>query len=135
MQRMTAHVLAVFVFTEQAAVTMGDIAGELGVSAGSVSGAIRMLTTVGLIEQVPVPGSRRDHYRMRDGAWATLFTQRNAVARMMVEAAEDGVAATEEGSVAHRRLREMRDFYAFMLREIPELVARWKAERRERTSE
>ena len=54
--------------------TMGELAEQLQASAGAISRAIKMLTSVGLVERVPTPASRRDHYRLRDNAWALLFT-------------------------------------------------------------
>jgi DNA-binding transcriptional regulator GbsR (MarR family) len=126
LQRMTARLLAAFLFTDQPGLTMGDLADDLGVSPGSVSAGIKTLTSVGLIEQIPAPGSRRDHYRMRDDAWPTLFSTQNQVIRVMQEAADDGIAASGPNSVASRRLEDMRDFYAFMVRELPALVDRWQ---------
>jgi len=128
MQRMPARVLSAFLFTEKPTLTMGDLAEELGVSAGSVSGALRMLTAVGLIERVPAPDSRRDHYRMRDDAWTTLFSNQNTVVQVMREVAETGVAATADGSLARKRLTQMRDFYDFLWRELPSLLDRWQRE-------
>ena len=83
------------------------------------------LTSVGLVERVPVPASRRDHYRLRDDAWAVLYTNQNAVISAMQAAAEVGIAVTGHDSLAGRRLTEMRDFYAFLLDEIPALLDRW----------
>nr|WP_246422040.1 MarR family transcriptional regulator [Nocardiopsis mwathae] len=125
---MTARVLTAFLFTEQPTLTQGEVAEELGVSAGSVSGAIRMLTTVGLLERVPVAGSRRDHHRLRKDAWATLFTKQNHVIEAMLSAARTGLEATGEDSVAGQRLKRMHDFYAFILGEIPDLLDRWHRE-------
>ena len=126
LQRMTARLLAAFLFTDQPGLTMGDLADDLGVSPGSVSAGIKTLTSVGLIEQIPAPGSRRDHYRMRDDAWPTLFSTQNQVIRVMQEAADNGIAASGPNSLASRRLEDMRDFYAFMVRELPALVDRWQ---------
>ena len=125
LQRMTARVLATLLFTEQPSVTMGELAERLEASSGAISGAIKMLTSVGLAERVPVPASRRDHYRLRDDAWAVLYTNQNAVISAMQAAAEVGISATGHDSLAGRRLTEMRDFYAFLLDEIPALLDRW----------
>lgn len=125
MQRMSARTLAVFLFTDQESVTAGEIADRLEASAGSVSGAIKSLLTVGLIERLPAPGSRREHYRLRDDAWATLFTSQNTVIQAMMQAAAAGIAATESGDPAHQRLTQMRNFYAFLLGELPALLHRW----------
>ncbi|OQO94595.1 GbsR/MarR family transcriptional regulator [Saccharomonospora piscinae] len=129
MQRMTARVLSALLFAEQETLTAGEIAERLMISPGTVSTAIRSLTGVGLIERVPAPGSRREHYRFRDGAWATLMSSQNEVVRAMQQAADAGIAATGENSVAGRRLVEMRDFYAYLMAELPAVIERWRAER------
>ncbi|WP_319451214.1 MULTISPECIES: GbsR/MarR family transcriptional regulator [unclassified Mycobacterium] len=125
LQRMTARVLATLLFTEQPTMTMGELGDRLHASSGAISGAIKMLTPVGLVERVPAPASRRDHYRLRDDAWAVLFTNQNAVISAMQAAAEAGIAATGNDSLAGRRLTQMRDFYTFLLAEIPALLDRW----------
>ncbi|MEV4896553.1 helix-turn-helix domain-containing protein [Nonomuraea sp. NPDC055795] len=129
LQRMSARTLAVFLFTDQDSVTAGEIADRLEASAGSVSGAIKSLLTVGLIERLPAPGSRREHYRLRDDAWATLFTSQNTVIQAMLQAAATGIAATDEGDPAHRRLAQMHAFYSFLLGELPALLHRWDQQR------
>jgi hypothetical protein len=43
----------------------------------------------------------------------------------MQKAAEAGIAATGEDSLARQRLTHMRDFYAVLLDEIPALLDRW----------
>ena len=125
LQRMTARVLATLLFTEQSSMTMGELAEQLAASSGAISGAIKMLTSVGLAERVPVPASRRDHYRLRDNAWALLYTNQNAVLAPMLAGAEAGIAATGQDGLARHRLTQMRDFYTFLLAEIPALLDRW----------
>jgi DNA-binding MarR family transcriptional regulator len=126
LQRMTARVLAALLFTDQPTMTMGELAVLLQASSGAISGAVKMLTSVGLVERVPAPSSRRDHYRLRDDAWALLYTNQNAVLAPMLAAAEAGIAAAGHDSLAGRRLTQMRDFYAFLLAEIPALLDRWR---------
>src|SRR5687768_3577292 len=48
MQRMTARVLAALLFTEQPTMTMGELADCLLASSGAISGALKMLTSVGI---------------------------------------------------------------------------------------
>ena len=69
MQRMTARVLALFVCTDTATLTAPDIAAALTISPAAVSGAVRTLEGAALIERVPMPGSRREHYRLLGDAW------------------------------------------------------------------
>ncbi|WP_418005952.1 GbsR/MarR family transcriptional regulator [Mycobacterium sp. PDNC021] len=125
LQRMTARVLATLLFTEQATMTMTELGEQLQASAGAISGALKMLTSVGLAERVPVRGSRKDHYRLRDDAWAVLFTSQNVTLTAMQSAADTGIAAAPADSLAHHRLTQMRDFYAFLSAEIPALLDRF----------
>jgi DNA-binding transcriptional regulator GbsR (MarR family) len=129
LQKATARVMAAFLFAAAESITASELVEQLGISSGSVSGAIKMLSTVGLIERVPAPGSRRDHYRLRDGAWATLMSTQNGTVQAMFEAADQGIKAAGADSPAARRLAEMRDFYGFMFRELPALIERWRTER------
>jgi DNA-binding transcriptional regulator GbsR (MarR family) len=125
MQRMTARVLAALLFTEQPTMTAGELGERLQASPGAISGAVKMLTSVGIVERVPAPGSRRDHYRLRDNAWAIQYTSQNEVTAAVIKAAEAGIATTEEGSLARQRLTQMRDFYDYLMSEIPALLDRW----------
>jgi DNA-binding transcriptional regulator GbsR (MarR family) len=125
MQRMTARVLAALLFTEQPTMTMGELADRLQASSGAISGAIKMLTSVGLVERVPAPASRRDHYRLRDNAWAVQYTNQNEVTTAVLKATEAGIAATEDGGLARQRLTQMRDFHNFLMDEIPAVLDRW----------
>ena len=129
MQKATARVLAAFLFIEQDTVTAPELGERLAISSGAVSAAIKMLSTTGLIERVPAPGSRREHYRLRDRPWSTLMSAQNGLLQVMFATADQGIAATGAGSLAGRRLVEMRDFYGYMLRELPALIDRWERER------
>lgn len=125
LQRMTARVLAALLFSERPTMTPGELAERLQASSGAISGALKMLTSVGLVERVPAPGSRRDHYRLRDNAWAVQYTNQNEVIAAVQAAAEAGIAATAEDSLARGRLVEMRDFHDFLMEEIPAVLDRW----------
>ena len=125
LQRMTARVLAALLFSDQPTMTAGELGERLQASSGAISGAVKTLTSVGLVERVPAPASRRDHYRLRDNAWAIQYTNQNEVTTAVLKAAEAGIAATDDGSPARRRITQMRDFYNFLLEEIPALLDRW----------
>lgn len=126
LQRMTARVLAALLFTEKSSLTMAELGETLQASSGAISGALKMLTSVGLAERTPAPGSRRDHFRLRDNAWAVLFTGQNQTLAAMQAAAEAGLTVAGTDSVAGRRLTQMRDFYGFLMAEIPALLERWQ---------
>ncbi|ONI85425.1 MarR family transcriptional regulator [Actinosynnema sp. ALI-1.44] len=130
MQRMTARVMCALLFAEQETVTAGELAEWLTISPGTVSTAIKSLTSVGLIERVPAPGSRREHFRFRDDAWAILMSSQNEIVKVMQESANEGIDAVGENSIAGRRLVEMRDFYTYVMAELPAIIDRWHARKR-----
>lgn len=128
MQRMAARVLAAFLFTDEVSLTAGDLSAQLGASAGSVSGAIKMVVQMGLVERAPAPGSRREHYRMRDRAWTTLYGRQHAPIDDILAAVARGVETVGPGP-AQERLAYMRDFYEFLLGEVPALIERFDRRR------
>ncbi|WP_162958442.1 GbsR/MarR family transcriptional regulator [Nocardia yunnanensis] len=128
MQKTTARVMAALLYTQQEAMTASDLCEQLSVSAGAVSAAIKQLTQSGMVERVPAPGSRREHYRFPHGVWAYLFSQQNLMLKAMREAAQEGLAAAPEDSSTAARLHEMREFYAYMERELPPLIEQWRSE-------
>ena len=130
MQRMAGRVLAAFMLSERPTLTMPELGDELGVSAGAVSGAVKMLLHLGMIERAAAPGSRRDHYRLQGDPWYEAYARAPETLVQFQQLATEGIAATGgPETAAARRLAEMRDFYAFMQREIPALLDRWRAER------
>lgn len=126
MQRTTARVMTALLFTQQETMTAADLCEELQISSGAVSGAVKQLIPTGMIERVPSPGSRRDHYRFRDHAWATLMGNQNTLLDSMWNAAAEGIKTAGKESVAGRRLDEMQDFYGFMQREMAALIDKWR---------
>ncbi|MFF7656586.1 GbsR/MarR family transcriptional regulator [Streptomyces sp. NPDC007983] len=126
MQKTTARVMTALLFSQQETMTATDLCEELQISSGAVSGAVKQLIPTGMIERVPAPGSRRDHYRFREHAWATLMSSQNAMLAVMGDAAAEGLKGTGADSVAGRRLHEMQDFYAFMQREMAALIDNWR---------
>ena len=94
--------LAALLFTERSTITMGELAERLQASSGAISGAIKMLTSVGLVERAPGPASQPDHYRLRDDAWAVLYTNQNVVISAIQAAAEAGLAATGDDNLARQ---------------------------------
>ncbi|MER7112666.1 GbsR/MarR family transcriptional regulator [Streptomyces sp. NPDC000229] len=126
MQKTTARVMTALLFSQDDTMTAADLCDVLRISSGAVSGAVKQLIPTGMIERVPAPGSRRDHYRFREHAWATLMSSQNALLATMEDAAAEGIKAAGRDSTAGRRLDEMQNFYAFMQREMAALIDRWR---------
>jgi hypothetical protein len=55
------------------------------------------------------------------------MTSKNAMIGLMQEIADDGLTAVPVDGPAAERPRRMRDFYAYMLAELPAMIDRWHA--------
>jgi DNA-binding transcriptional regulator GbsR (MarR family) len=125
-QRAYGKLLGYLLICDPPQQSSSDLAGALDLSMGSVSMGTRMLDQAGLIRRVPTPG-RRKVYEMTDDA--IIRASRSDTYRVMRDLMERGLHLIgHEDAPRARRLRHMRDFYAFMERELPRLVERFKAE-------
>ncbi|MEU0508858.1 MULTISPECIES: GbsR/MarR family transcriptional regulator [unclassified Amycolatopsis] len=131
-QRMAARVFAALVVTDDSRLTAAELAENLQVSPAAVSGAVRYLEQVGLVEREREPGSRRDHFRVLDNMWYASMRKRDRFVEMWRDAAEEGIDAVGADTPAGRRLADMRDFLSFIIRELPLLFERWEKERASR---
>jgi DNA-binding MarR family transcriptional regulator len=103
-----------------------EMAEALGLSKGSVSMGTRVLENNRLIQRVPGPG-RRKVYEMTEDA--IMRAVQNDNYRLFRELMERGLRLLGgEAAPRARRLRRNRDFYAYMERELPLLVERFRAE-------
>ncbi|WP_019852931.1 GbsR/MarR family transcriptional regulator [Actinopolyspora mortivallis] len=127
--RMAARVFVRVLVSEDGACTAAELAESLGVSAAAVSGAVRYLIRVGLLVREREPGSRRDHYRVRDDMWYEAFARRDEQLGGWEETLRQGVAALGAGTRAGSRLDETRRFFEFLRVELPKLMDRWRAQR------
>lgn len=128
--RMAARVMMLLTGAEEEALTAGELAERLRVSPAAISGAVRYLIQLGIVDRVPVPGSRRDLYRLQDHAWYEMTLREQVLLKAVVEASEVGAAAAGgPDTVAGARLTEMRDYFLFMQKELPALLEKWRTSR------
>jgi len=130
--RMAGRVLFVMMSADEKALTAGELADRLGVSPAAISGAVRYLTQINMVAREPVPGSRRDRYRLVDDSFYEVTLAKMTLIKTIADAADEAVAATGgPGTPAGARLANMRDFYVFVQEALPDLLDRW-AERKAR---
>ncbi|MFI7642677.1 GbsR/MarR family transcriptional regulator [Nonomuraea sp. NPDC049400] len=128
--RMSARVLLTMMSSDEDGLTAADLADRLDVSPPAISGAVRYLVQVGLVERRPVPGSRRDLYRIRDNAWYTSSATVGGVYQALADLSAEGVRALGGGdSPAGARIAEMHDFFTFVQKEIAAILNRWQQTR------
>ncbi len=74
MARMPARVMMALVGSPDEGYTAAELGDRLGVSAAAVSGAVRYLVSMRLIQRLSRAGDRRDRYDLTDDAWSGMIT-------------------------------------------------------------
>ena len=127
--KMPARALMALVSSEEGRLTAAELSGKPGVSAAAVSGAVRYLQTVGFVQRVSRPGSRRDISALHDDEWY-IASSRRSPAYQSLAALTDAVAeALPAESAAGARVAEMGRFYRFLAARMPSLLDEWERER------
>ena len=129
--RMPARVLGALMVTHEPGLTAGTIAESLSVSPAAVSGAVRYLINVGLIDRIAVPGSRSDVYRVPMDVWYSSAVRTGTYTRLadMIDEGVEAVGGDE--TVAGDRLADTRDFMVFIADEFARLLEQWPEVRAE----
>lgn len=128
--RMPARVLMAMTAADEKSLTAGELAERLEVSPAAISGAVRYLIQLRLLVREPVPGSRRDHYRMPDDPWYEATAIKGDFFRHFRGIAEQAMEALGgPGTPSGARVADMRDFFIFMEGELDGLMAKWHARR------
>ena len=125
--RMEGRVIGWLLICDPPQQSMGDLVEALQASKSSISVALRTLVTLYLIEQVSIPGERRDYYKASSDMWNRSFHARMHQLTEMRQLAERGIELlSDEAPERRQRLELMRDHNAFMEQEFPRLLERWE---------
>ncbi|HEY1178025.1 MAG TPA: hypothetical protein VGF17_17855 [Phytomonospora sp.] len=128
--RMTGRVIAWLTICEPAEQTFNQIAETLRASKGSISNALRFLTTAKWVIRSSRPGDRKDYFRARNDAMSDLVALQSNQYAPFVEVTAKGLDILADSTRERRaRLQDMHDFFAWMDKELPLLMARWHEER------
>jgi hypothetical protein len=130
--RMPARVLITLMAADEDRLTAGELAQRLDVSAAAISGAVRYLQQLQLVERTPVPGSRSDAYEVPRNSWYAASIVKGGLYRKLADLSDQGVAAVGESGAGAQRIAEMRDFFLYLDREVGALLKGWLADRAER---
>jgi len=132
MPRMPARVFAFVLADDAERYTAKELADGLRVSPAAISGAVNYLVHAGLLGREREPGARKDSYRVYDDdVWSAITRQRQQVLERWVTFLAEGVDLLDQARPGARRIRETLEYYRFMCAEIPQMMQRWDARRRE----
>jgi DNA-binding transcriptional regulator GbsR (MarR family) len=107
------------------------LSADLGISRGSVSAYTRRLEQAGFIYRIRVRGERAHYFVMDADVWGRFLEQEQVYIRNQRTLAEAALKRAEPGTMAHRRIQNMRD-YMWWLLENRELSTEWKRFKAER---
>lgn len=127
MPRMAARVYAALVVEDSGTLAPADLAERLGVVPSAVSGAVKYLVQVRLVERGRDPGTRRDFCRIREHTWSHFISQSDPVFVRLQSGADEGIEVLGADTPAGRRLDETRRFFAFMREEIRQAMVKWQS--------
>lgn len=109
--------------------TSEEMSEVLQVSRSSISTNLRTLQMAGLVEQVTVPGDRRDYYVFSEEAWLRTLEMRLEQVLSMKEAAEEGIESLEANHPARRRMKEMLAWTAMVQSAYERMSREWQSRR------
>jgi DNA-binding transcriptional regulator GbsR (MarR family) len=127
MPRMPARGFAAVLVAEGGRLTAAELAELLRVSPAAISGAVRYLTQLRMVTREREPGERRDHYQIAADTWYAVVARRDEMYERWEQDLQEGIKAVGPDSPAGARLEETSRFFAFLHREIPQVMARWDA--------
>jgi DNA-binding transcriptional regulator GbsR (MarR family) len=109
------------------ALSLDELADDLGVSKASASTNARLLAQLGVVEQVRRTGSRRDYYRMTPDVFERSMAQRLARWQRFTEAIGEGRRTLPLASAEVReRLERYESAYGYMVDAIGRALAQWR---------
>ncbi len=125
--RMAGRIFGWLLVCEPPYQTLDELAAAVRGSKASMSTMTRLLMRFKIAEKVRPPGARKDAWRIRPDAWtATMEDQARlvAVGRALAERGLELLGGRSAATAA--RLRGFREAYAWLEREMPRLMARWR---------
>lgn len=135
LSRMAGRILGWLLICDPPRQSSVELGAALGASKGAISVSTRLLESYGLARRIAVPGARGDYFEITHDAFNRAHDQMGK-ARIFRELMEMGlVVLGDADSPRAERLRETRDLYAFLERELPGLMERFRAEYQEKRAD
>ena len=127
--RIAGRIVALLLICEPPQRSATQLAQELGVSKGSVSSMSRLLLASQTIEAVALPGDRATYFRLSPDSFERKLSGRITTMIGFRVLAERGLELLSDTPPAQReRLQKVAALYAFLERELPALLDKWKLE-------
>lgn len=133
MQRVPARVFAALMADQDGRMTAAELGEALGVSAASISGAVRYLSQMRMIHREREPGTRRDVFVVADDQWhETLLNADQIYGRLQAAFAEGVPVLGGPATPAGRRVTLSVEFLDFLMSEMGGIADRWETRQGDR---
>jgi DNA-binding transcriptional regulator GbsR (MarR family) len=109
--------------------TSEEMSEILQVSRSSISTNLRTLQMADLVEQVSVPGDRRDYFVFSEDAWLRVLEIRLEQVLAMKEAAEEGLQSLAEEHPARQRIEELLEWAEMVQGAYERMSSEWQSRR------
>ncbi|THV32859.1 GbsR/MarR family transcriptional regulator [Glycomyces buryatensis] len=127
--RMTGRTIGWLLVCDPPEQTFGQIADVLQASKGSISTALKFLTTAGWVTKSSKPGDRKDYYTVRPGAMADLVKAQSGQYAGFADVLAKGLDSFGDlPPEKTERVREMHELFSWLAEEIPAMMERWDRE-------
>jgi DNA-binding MarR family transcriptional regulator len=123
---MSARVMGRMLVSPTGTMTAAELAESLQISQPAVSGAVRQLIQVGFISRERLPGSRKDHYRIRDDVFAAMLERRNNALGEWEASTRAGADLFGHDTPVGRRLAEAAEFFNFIHEDLDRMITNWR---------
>jgi len=131
MPRMPARVMMALVGSPDAGYSAAELADRLGVSPAAVSGAVRYLQSLRMIQRLTRPGDRIARYDLMDDGWHSIVTANAPMYTKLAESMEAIAEQNPDAPLSVSRALRIADFMRYLGERMPQLVVEWEASRRE----
>jgi DNA-binding MarR family transcriptional regulator len=108
--------------------TAAELADTLKISQPAVSGAVRQLIQMSFISRERMPGSRKDHYRIREDVFAAILERRNQALTEWAASSRYGADLFGAETSVGRRLSQASAFFAFVHKDLEQTIKDWHAQ-------
>jgi DNA-binding transcriptional regulator GbsR (MarR family) len=126
MPRIASRIFVTILATDSARLTAGELAEQLHASPAAISGGVRYLVALDMVQRGREPGSRRDYYSVEHDVWYRTISERDKLMSRWSASLTEGVAALGESTPAGARIAESVEFFAFIRKELDDLIERWE---------
>lgn len=109
--------------------TSEEMSEVLQVSRSSISTNLRTLQMTGLVEQVSIPGDRRDYFVFAEDAWLRILEMRAEQVLAMKDAAEEGLQDLDADHPARKHIEEMRKWASMIQNAYEQMSREWQNHR------